>query len=702
MGLKGVEKKYLKMYKDAGLPLIPLRGKIPFTPNWQNEPIQPESLHPKKFIDLNAGFVIPDNILVVDVDNRQTLSKLSEDLSIDILHEATVYVETGSGGLHLYFTKPDFVDVKHNLKNYPGLEFKSKGHKVVTAGSYHPDTGKMYDFGFDSLSLDELPEAPKSLLELIEKPYHGKRDLVIDIHDDSESSITKAREALKDFGPAVEGANGDSHTFQAACIVRDYGLSLETAFNLLLEWNNTCTPSWPENELHKKVENAYNYASNPSGTKNSAMVFKAMELTANDVTIKSLKTDADVDWKDSLQITKGGLLQKNFINTCLYLYHDPKLKNKIGFNEFVQDVYLLSPAPWSWDSPGEPWPEDGVQWTDNDDIYCKAYLHRQGLDISTAVVREAVIEVARLKRFHPVRDYLSSLRWDGKPRLKTWLPKYCHTEDNPYTRAVGVKTLTAACRRIFEPGCKFDHMTVFEGERGMYKSTTWDILGGRWYTDSTPDYRSKDAVEVARGKWIWEQSELDNYNRQEATAAKAFISRSTDRIRPSYGRRALDFPRQFIMVGTSNNIVLFDDTGERRVWPVKTGRINRTQLIKDRNQLWAEAMEYYKRGEELFLDTREAQDIADIEQEARFESDDWQDIIVEWLEKPENKHIETHTDSGKRFIRSIKIWTECLNRDTSAFSKREQIRVGSIMRKLGWERRNLRIKHHVNKVFIQK
>jgi hypothetical protein len=81
-------------------------------------------------------------------------------------------VRTGGGGFHFYLRKADDVEVVDKLATYPGIEFKSKGRQVVTAGSVHPNTGRVYALDDDALamSLSEAPDATTALLDAIRKP----------------------------------------------------------------------------------------------------------------------------------------------------------------------------------------------------------------------------------------------------------------------------------------------------------------------------------------------------------------------------------------------------------------------------------------------------------------------------------------------------------------------------------------------------
>ncbi|MCP1829108.1 hypothetical protein J2R76_005808 [Bradyrhizobium sp. USDA 4532] len=218
---------------------------------------------------------------------------------------------------------------------------------------------------------------------------------------------------------------------------------------------------------------------------------------------------------------------------------------------------------------------------------------RFGFDPSTDNVHTAVQTLANHHRFHPVRDYLDALRWDGEPRLDRWLVSYAGVEDTPYVRAVGGIMLIAAVRRVRDPGCKFDELPVLEGEQGNAKSQAIQVLAvnPEWFSDQKVfGLGGRDSIEALSGKWIVEAAELHGMRQGEVEGLKAFLSRSTDRGRMAYARTPTESKRQCIIIGTTNNdAYLRDLTGNRRFWPLATSRIDIEALKRDRDQLWAEA-----------------------------------------------------------------------------------------------------------------
>jgi predicted P-loop ATPase len=225
--------------------------------------------------------------------------------------------------------------------------------------------------------------------------------------------------------------------------------------------------------------------------------------------------------------------------------------------------------------------------------------------------KRVVRNIARENTFHPVKIYLDSLTWNGKPRLDTWLHVYGNAEPTAFVSQVGALTLMAAVKRIYEPGCKFDEMLVLENpKQGGNKSSAWAVLAVKrqWFLDDLPlAAMTREVLEKTRGKWIAEASEMVGMQQtpKSITKVKNFLSRQTDEARWVYKDTVIHKPREFINVGSTNETNwMFDSTGNRRFWPVRAGPFDLEKLERDRDQLWAEAVYRIKHGASIRLDEK--------------------------------------------------------------------------------------------------
>jgi hypothetical protein len=199
---------------------------------------------------------------------------------------------------------------------------------------------------------------------------------------------------------------------------------------------------------------------------------------------------------------------------------------------------------------------------------------------------------------HPIRDYLSQCKWDRGTRVEELFIKYLGADDSPLNRAYAKAFMVAAVRRVRQPGCELYGVPILEGfEGGEGKSRfAKTLFGAQYHTDALELGASpKEVLEIASGKWGIEFSELDGLTtNREFSTIKAMITRAEDRARKAYGRFTSSQPRQFVMMGTTNDgAYLRDRGGLRRFWPitVRPGVLAEKlpELEKDRDQLWAEA-----------------------------------------------------------------------------------------------------------------
>lgn len=336
------------------------------------------------------------------------------------------------------------------------------------------------------------------------------------------------------------------------------------------------------------------------------------------------------EWRKELLLNDEGEARPVLANAITALRGAPEWQGVLWHDAFATTTVARKAPPWVRERAG--WSD--TPWADRDDALVADWLQHQDIMVPMSIAGQAVEVVARDRIFHPVREYLDALTWDGTPRLEAWLLRYLGAEDNAYHRAVGPRWLISAVARIYVPGCKADCALILEGPQGIRKSSALMALAAPWFTDRLSDLSSKDAAMETRGVWIIEIAELDTMGRAEVSTVKAFMSRTQDRFRPPYGKRLVDLPRQCVFAGSVNpeGGYLKDPTGGRRFWPVVCNTIDLEALQRDRDQLWAEARDRFRRSEPWWLESRELDALAAEEQAERYQGDAWDEPIQAYLE----------------------------------------------------------------------
>ncbi len=411
-----------------------------------------------------------------------------------------------------------------------------------------------------------------------------------------------------------------------------------------------------------------------------------------DVVLRALEGVQYGDWRSRLlRSKKDGEIRSCTENAALFLEFHPDWRGVLGFNEFDGGFYCTRRAP----DPSRF--QAGQELEDHFDLDVVRWLERKGVFLNPAAARSVVDGAARRNAFHPVREYLEGLTWDGIERLNDWLVLYAGAEGTEYNRAVGRCFLLSAVARVMRPGCKVDTSLIMEGKQGSYKSTLVRVLAGdRYYTDQLSDLGSKDAAMQLRGAWIVEIAELDVLMRAESSAAKAFFSQMDDRFRLPYGRRIVRVPRQCVFMGTTNSdVYLKDATGNRRFWPVKTGKIHIEELTRDRDQLWAEAVHRFRAGEPWHLQGEMVQAAADAAEE-RLETDPWQPLVDRFVRNPEQRrdfsgHPVEPFDSKPDDVTTLDVLVHGIGVAPERANKAAQMRVATCLRLAGLERMRRRV-----------
>ncbi|MCL4850046.1 MAG: bifunctional DNA primase/polymerase, partial [Bryobacteraceae bacterium] len=423
-------------------------GKHPRFRNWPErattDAAEIERWFIRDFAAANVGIATgaASGLFVLDVDPKN-----GGEESLDSLVAKhgrlpdTLQAITGSGGRHYYFQHPQ-KPVPNEVSIQRGLDIRGDGGQVVAAPSMHI-SGRGYEWdGIDGFNAPILP-APGWLLALVfrkEEPARTRGGKVVSI------------------GKAVPEGQRNATLTRLAGVARRKGSSAAAiAAYLQVENRERCRPPLPEAEVRRIAESVCRYA--------------PAENAPADVECTAAPT-----WREHLIVNRDGGPKPLLANAITALRMAPEWAGVLAFNEFSLGTVALKPTPW-------PGAGAGAEWTDHEDRLTANWLQRQGMFVSVEVAGQAVQAVAKDRRFHPVREYLDSLTWDGTKRIDSWLSLYLGAEPNDYTAAVGERWLISAVARIYQPGAKADCCLILEGPQGLKKSTALKTIAGEWFSD---------------------------------------------------------------------------------------------------------------------------------------------------------------------------------------------------------------------------
>jgi len=379
-------------------------------------------------------------------------------------------------------------------------------------------------------------------------------------------------------------------------------------------------------------------------------------------------------------------------NVVTILLKAPEWQGVLALNEFALAMEKKTLPPYHLPSAGE--------WTDADDDELDLWLSCSfDLRAGKEICARAAGIVAKRNAYHPVREFLEGLTWDGTARLDTWLERYLGAtvpqgdlRTPTYYAKAGAWRLISAVARIYRPGCQADHVLLLEGAQGAGKSSTLRMLFGEWFSDTPMRIGDKDSYGALRGVWGYELSELDALNRAETSASKAFFTALRDKYRPPYGKRDIIASRQVVFAGTTNaDEYLRDSTGNRRYWPVRCGEIrlrgdDSLELVRD--QLWAEAVTLFKAGALWYPVDRDDIELFGEQQAMRELGDVYESMIAEGVK-------------GRTEISLVAVFKDILDIEPAKMTRPEQTRVGQAMYRLGWVKKRVGNRHSRSYVYVR-
>ncbi len=756
--------KDARVFHNLGFSIHLLRSgsKVPIEQKWSTSPRKSWDEIKKTYKPgLNLGVVLGSKskientyLAVIDCDVKGIGKKYEDELNEKLkeiinVPAPTVLSGRGNGSRHIYFrtVKPITPlsyfkskekvkvlmpsvppsgndrkaltedEIKRGYRSRPAWEISvmGTGQQVVLPPSIHPDTQKPYKWAKPIHDVNDIPVLDLSHLykeKTKESSFLETKEIERDIfsHDVDVSSLPIG-DKFKAMIKSGEGVDDRSASLYSVClhalhhdVSRTDILNVltnpkyylgQTAYDHAKTKNRKRAAKWVVEHTLRKAEKEF---SCENLFNEEAVIEKLSKEEAEEQFIEMNEEKDELgNWTDALMRNRlDGAPKANHYNVKMIIKKSSGAKNdKVAArNLFSFDDTWLVKTPWG--------SKKNALVTDDDTIRIKDFLaHKYRMEVGRDKINDALSAIALENAYHPVRDYLDSLEWDGEERLAKWLQTYLGAKgDKDVLDCFGSRTLIGLVRRIYEPGCKFDTVLILEGIQDIGKSTTARILAGdKWFSDSDINIGDKDAVVSMNGNWIIELGELAALSKRDSESLKQFITRSVDKIRPHYGRRLMEYPRQSIFIGTTNNDeYLKDPTGNRRYWPVKVTNVDFDSLRKDRDQLLAEAKEMYKLGFPSFLDPRAEPELyakVQAEQKKRMEYDELEPKIVEILSSANTIGVNPNC------FRMLDLF------DSTSLSgirndMQGQKRVSTILKKLGYEKKTTRLKGVSAKYWVRK
>jgi hypothetical protein len=628
----------------------------------------------------------------------------------------TLSVLTPSGGVHLYFRLPPDLYVPKSLSELgPGIDIIGEGGYVVGPGSPHKNGGIYQE------APEVLADAPEWLLALVVKtpePPQSKPQLLVSIKSGTappDSANAVAALLGKAWPPEGQGRH-PAQLALAGALCRD-GWSETDAVEMLCavcreagdedrpKRAATCRDTWAKAATGSKFtgwKELSKYVGDSVVAGARAMLKSKTESEAQErfrqqranVTEKMKTPDPEHEYPFEPGMRGSGETRRATFGEILADLNDHReWEGVLMFDTFYDRIRAIDP-PTKMDA-------ETTGLNDNDVRLVRAWFEFHGKKASLQDIRDAIETIGRKRKSNCVVNWLKTLTWDGRERLDRVLPNYFQSPDGPYERAIGPRWFISLIARAVQPGCQVDYTLILEGEQEYRKSSALLSLmhDPLWYAENQSEVGTKDFYENMRGVWVMGFDELASLTNADNAKMKSSLTRRHDHFRKSYAHYSDNYIRGTVFCGTIDcKTYLKDAAGGRRFWPVRVQRpIDTSKIERDRDQIFAEALVRWGRGDVWYVDTPELRALCKTEQEERFEIDTWEETIVRWLNDPtkfSRKKVVSEPGSvfkgvapfdGSEGFTTADVLLHAIGKPTSFQTRADATRVGSILRRLEME-----------------
>lgn len=547
----------------------------------------------------------------------------------------TYTVQTGNGGLHLYYKYAPGLTISANAyADMPGIDIRNDGGYVV--GPYsetnysdphtHEHRGGAYKV------LHDIPptDFPSALFPKV-----------------------KAKRKVSELVGVGAGSRNDSITSMIGKLLRQTPKQDEwesEVWPAVQRINKTYTPPLPADELRATYESI----KTKELVRQQNLIVSPLQLDNGDE-IRLHKSKSNVEFKD-------------MSNVLIVLEQHPFYKGTLKYNQFRHEI----------EYNGKPL-EEADLFKIQHFMQSQANLH----GISKDAVYAAVHHYAHQNSYDEAIDWVKGLTWDGVPRLHEWLAKTVHVECDPYHAGIGAQWFLGMIKRIMIPGSTFDYVLVFVGKQGIGKTSMFRIIGGPWYKSYTGAIENKDFYLALRGAVILDLDEGAALNKSEAIKIKSIITETHDEYRAPYDRLMKKYARRFVFSMSTNDSEPFRDlTGNRRYWVIDSDEVVNFEWIStNRDQLFAEAYDALINNREL---PQVPFDIAQGIQEAHLPEDSWTDVVRDWLMKS-----DAFCNGDPTYMTTVaEVYSRVFpDSPLERLGKPQEMRITAIMRKMGLEKK---------------